>query len=78
MANKFVEQARAQLVGKRITNVYYMEPPDADAFLWHKRPIVIELEDDQLLIPQADDEGNDGGALLVGSKDYPTLVLPTF
>ena len=35
---------------------------------WYSAPIVIELEDGQALIPQADDEGNDGGALWIANS----------
>lgn len=37
---------------------------------WVRAPVVIELDDGTLLIPQSDDEGNDAGALGIqaGSK----------
>lgn len=50
------------LVGKTIKQVRYMnesEKPDH----WFSRPIVIEFTDGTLLMPQADDEANDGGAM---------------
>ena len=62
-----------------------------EGFGWHKRPIILILDDGTEIIPQMDDEGNDGGALLwinpketveykhrPGIKFTKTEVLPVF
>lgn len=80
------------LLGKRIVKIQWMSETEADeSFGWHKRPVVLILDDGTEIVPQMDDEGNDGGALLwinpketVESKHFPgekftkTEVLPVF
>ena len=80
------------LLGRKIVKIQWMTEKDADkAFGWYKRPVVLTLDDGTELIPQSDDEGNDGGALLwlnpkelVESKHFPgekftkSEVLPVF
>ena len=34
-------------------------------FGWYKRPVTFTLDDGKVVIAQMDDEGNDGGVLLV-------------
>lgn len=58
-ANRF-----ASLVAKRITSVRYMTEEERENFGWYKRAIVITLSDGSILVPQMDDEGNDGGAIM--------------
>jgi hypothetical protein len=45
--------------------------------MWYNRPLCILLDDGTWIIPQSDDEGNDGGALYVANavKEKAT-VLP--
>ena len=54
------------LVGSKIIKVDYMSSSDADKCGWHNRPIQIHLDNEAVLTPQMDDEGNNGGALWVG------------
>lgn len=58
-ANRF-----ASLVAKRITSVRYMTEEERENFGWYKRAIVITLSDGSILVPQMDDEGNDGGSII--------------
>lgn len=51
------------LVAKKISSVRYMTQEEADAFMWDKRPLVIRFTDGSFLVPQMDDEGNNGGAM---------------
>lgn len=60
---KHTEIAKDLLVGRTITDVVYLSKLDCEQSLWNKRPIMIILDDDSTVIPMADDEGNDGGAL---------------
>lgn len=66
-----------KLVGKKIVKVEYMSNKEAEESMWHSRPICILLDDDKWLYPMRDDEGNDGGAIGVASKDgsdtFPVL-----
>tara|TARA_R100001443_G_scaffold69773_1_gene78235 strand:+ start:2390 stop:2644 length:255 start_codon:yes stop_codon:yes gene_type:complete len=54
------------LVGSKIIKVDYMSNEEADELGWSDRPIQIHLDNGAVLSPQADDEGNDGGALSTG------------
>ena len=41
-----------------------MTEKERENFGWYKRAIVITLSDGSILVPQMDDEGNDGGAIM--------------
>tara|TARA_R110000824_G_scaffold110418_2_gene258412 strand:- start:17227 stop:17520 length:294 start_codon:yes stop_codon:yes gene_type:complete len=80
------------LLGRKIVSIKWMGEEEADEnFGWNKRPVKLMLDDGTILIPQCDDEGNDGGVLLwlnpkelVESKHFPgekftkSEVLPVF
>jgi hypothetical protein len=54
-----------------------MNDREMEMFGWYKRPVIILLSDSTFIIPQSDDEGNEGGAIaLIKNKNF-TLV-PTF
>ena len=42
---------------------------------WYKRPVVIIFTDGEYIIPMADDEGNDGGAMSTSDKELPTIPV---
>lgn len=46
-----------------IKDVRYMTEGEAKAWGWYKRPLMIILDNGDIMIPQSDDEGNDGGAI---------------
>ena len=52
------------LIGKKIVNVRRLTPNEVSLQGWNKCPLVIEFDDKTCIIPQMDDEGNDGGAML--------------
>ena len=56
------------LVGLKIVGVRYLTKEETDASAWYSSPIAIELSDGSALIPQQDDEGNDGGALWIANS----------
>ena len=60
IANEF-----EHLIGKTIENVRYLDAKECGDLGWKKAPIVIELSDQTALIPQNDDEGNEGGELMI-------------
>ena len=69
-------QRYKNLIGKRIVRVRYLTIEETDSSGWYSSPIVIELEDGQALIPQADDEGNYGGALWVANSKCLDDLIP--
>jgi hypothetical protein len=62
------------LAAKKISSVRYMTKEEADEAGWHSRPLVIRFTDGSLLIPQADDEGNDGGAMFYQNDSGAVLI----
>ena len=65
---KWQNSTRKLLVGKTIKHIRYLNDEEMDSLMWHSRPIVIVFTDGSLLIPQQDDEGNDGGAMFFKTK----------
>ena len=59
----------SRLIGKRILNVRYLSQEEREALGWHQSCVVLELEDDVLLFPSRDDEGNGAGALFGQTPD---------
>ena len=51
------------LIGKKVESIRYVTKEEARDWGWDKRPLIIEFTDQTCIIPQSDDEGNDGGAL---------------
>ena len=65
------------LVGRKIVKCRYMSDEETKEAGWNDKPLCILLDDGTWIIPQRDDEGNDGGALYVANavKEKAT-VLP--
>ena len=63
------------LLNRKIIKVEYMGSEEAEKSMWYSRPVRIILDDGTNILPMRDDEGNDGGALWLGSKDGEE-VLP--
>ena len=55
--------AKDLLIGKTIKSVEYLSDLDISEMLWSKRPVMITFDDDSIMVPMMDDEGNDGGTL---------------
>jgi hypothetical protein len=62
------------LTGKTIASVRYMTKEEADEARWHSRPLIIRFTDGSVLIPQMDDEGNDGGAMFYQGDSGALLI----
>ena len=72
------KKADEVLTGKTIKAVRYMTRDEADKWGWSKCPVCIFFTDGTWMLPQADDEGNDGGALLIEPLDETKEnILPT-
>ena len=63
------------LVGKKIVGCRYMSDAEIKETGWSDKPLCILLDDGTWIIPQRDDEGNDGGSLYVTKFDKAE-VLP--
>ena len=64
------------LIGLKIVGVRYLTTEESEASGWYSSPIVIELSDGSALIPQSDDEGNDGGALWIANSKGKEDLAP--
>lgn len=74
---EFIETLKPMLIGKAIKYIRYMNDDEMQMFGWYSRPIIILLDDGTFIVPQRDDEGNDGGAIaLVNNKKY--TLIPTY
>ena len=63
---QWTDYAKERLVGRTITDVSYLTSKECeDGFGWYKRPITFTLDDGKEVVAQMDDEGNDGGVLLI-------------
>jgi hypothetical protein len=60
---KHLKKFNEYLRGKTVKNVSFLSVSETEDLMWYKRPVVIEFTDGSYIIPQCDDEGNDGGSL---------------
>lgn len=72
----WTKYAKDALVGRKIVRVRYLTDEEMEDMGWYSRPIVMQLDDDTLVFPSADDEGNDGGAIFFCTKENPNGVIP--
>tara|TARA_Y100000114_G_scaffold135677_1_gene136642 strand:+ start:44 stop:298 length:255 start_codon:yes stop_codon:yes gene_type:complete len=63
------------LVGRRITKVEYIGDDEMQENMWYKKPIAIQLDGTDWLIPMMDDEGNDGGAIQTTISEIETIPV---
>tara|TARA_R100000742_G_C4276938_1_gene98375 strand:- start:1863 stop:2117 length:255 start_codon:yes stop_codon:yes gene_type:complete len=63
------------LIGRKITNVEYIDDKEMEDNMWYKKPIAICLDNKYWLIPMMDDEGNDGGAISTTFDDLGTIPV---
>jgi len=71
----WTNQVKKALVGKKIVGVEYLPKKYLEEWMWYKRPIVLKLDDGTMLIPQMDDEGNDGGALWTSIEELQVIPV---
>ena len=67
-------KAKKVLLGKKIVQVKYVDKEEADNYMWNSRPVSFMLDNGTRVMIQSDDEGNDGGALWIGSKDVEEIL----
>ena len=68
-SQKWKNRLSPELLGQRIGKMHYMSKRDAKKLKWYKRPLMLMLENGTWIIPQQDDEGNDGGAMWLMNND---------
>jgi hypothetical protein len=72
---RWTKIASAQLKGRTIVEVRYLTAEEAAQLGWSRRPVVMQLDDGNIVYASRDDEGNDGGALFTNNKKEPVLPL---
>lgn len=72
---RWTEVAAAQLKGRTIVEVHYMTTEEARQLGWSERPVVMQLDDGNIVYASSDDEGNNGGALFTNNQKEPVLPL---
>ena len=75
--NYWTKYVADKLLGRTIVKIEYMSSREAVESMWYSRPVCILLDNGKWLYPMRDDEGNDGGAIGIASKDggdtFPVL-----
>ncbi len=71
---EFISNVQSKLVGKTIKSIRYMNDKEMAAWGWNKRPLILLLSDNTFIVPQRDDEGNDGGAMALIKGESFTIV----
>lgn len=71
----WLDEAKSQLLMKKIVRVRYMTHEEANEMGWTERPVVITLSDGTMIYPSRDDEGNGGGALFTTNEANPVLPV---
>lgn len=75
--DKHLKQFNAYLKGKTIKKVSWLGDNTMENLLWYNRPVVIQFTDGSFLIPQSDDEGNDGGAMYYQDNNQTDIIYTT-
>ena len=73
--NLWTRRVEKALLGKKITKIEYLSNEETERYDWYKVPIAIQLDNKYWLVPMADDEGNDGGAISTNIKDLPVIPV---
>ena len=74
VAEVWNKKVKEFLVGKTIKSVRYMTDEEMEDFMWYRKPVIIDFTDGSWIIPQSDDEGNNGGALY--TSDEKMSIIP--
>ena len=71
----WTDEAKEQLLNRKIVGVRYMTTEEMEDLGWYCRPIVLTLDNGNMIYPSADDEGNDGGALFTCNQANPVIPV---
>lgn len=74
--NEWIKKAQEVLLGRKIVEVRYMEDEEMETLGFYKRTLVLHLDDNTLIYPSMDDEGNDAGVIHYQKKGDDNYVLP--
>jgi len=72
--DKHLKQFNKYLKGKTIKKVTWLSEKDMENMMWYKRPVIIHFTDGSFVIPQSDDEGNDGGSMYYQDENTSDVI----
>ena len=72
--DKHLKKFNEYLQGKTIKEVTWLSDDEMKETGFYKRPVVIEFTDGSFIIPQEDDEGNDGGSMYYQDEKVSTVI----
>lgn len=72
--DKHLKQFNKYLKGKTIKEVTWLSEKDMENMMWYKRPVIIHFTDGSFVIPQSDDEGNDGGSMYYQDENTSDVI----
>ena len=75
--DKHLKQFNKYLKGKTTKEVTWLGDKDMENLMWYKRPVIIHFTDGTILIPQSDDEGNDGGSMYYQDEKTSDVIYVT-
>jgi uncharacterized protein Smg (DUF494 family) len=75
LTKKWESEAKRLLEGRTIKGVRYLTIEEQDEMYWHRRGLVLFLDNGDQVIVSQDDEGNGPGALHVNGEDT-SQILP--
>lgn len=70
----WADVALKHLKGRTIVDAFYCSEEDQEALGWNDSGLVLVLDNGAQVIPQADDEGNGPGALVVATEENSTIL----
>ncbi len=71
----WIKDIEKVLLGKKIVSIRYMTKKEMKEMGWYKRPIILQLDDGNIIYSSMDDEGNNGGALITNDQNLPTIPV---
>ncbi len=71
----WIKDIEKVLLGKKIVSIRYMTKKEMKEMGWYKRPVILQLDDGNIIYPSMDDEGNNGGALFTNDQNLPTIPV---
>ena len=75
-SNKFMVKDLTQMLkGRKVEEIRWFSNKGCLDAMWNYRPVEIILEGGISLVPMADDEGNNGGAISTNIRNFETIYV---
>ncbi len=70
-----LELANRLLRGRTISLVRYITDDEMEQLGWDRKGVVIQFDDDSIIYPSMDDEGNGPGAIFTNSDELAVIPV---